>query len=76
MSNKQQFKVGDVVVIINNENNEKYYSVGCKGIIVESTGFGMGQWWVNFRDQGNREGTFRDDMDGVWAASDGKLALA
>ena len=51
-------------VIITNAANEEFYKNGAKAVLVEMDE--DGDWWANFRGQGNPEGSFKDHDDGIW----------
>ena len=58
-----EYKVG-AVVVITKESRSEFYKQGLKARLVEEDK--DGDWWANFRGQGNAEGSWNDEDDGIW----------
>ena len=52
------------VVVITKESRSKFYKQGLKALLVEKDK--DGDWWANFRGQGNAEWSWDDEGDGIW----------
>ena len=58
-----EYKVG-AVVVITEESPSEFYKQGLKALLVEEDK--DGDWWANFRGQGNAEGSWNDEGNGIW----------
>ena len=58
-----EYKVG-AVVVITEYSPSRFYKQGLKALLVEEDK--DGDWWANFRGQGNAEGSWNDEDDGIW----------
>ena len=58
-----EYKVG-AVVVITEESPGEFYEQGLKALLVEKDK--DGDWWANFRGQGNAEWSWDDEGDGIW----------
>ena len=58
-----EYKVG-AVVVITEESPGEFYKQGLKALLVGKDK--DGDWWANFRGQGNAEGSWDDEGDGIW----------
>lgn len=60
-----EYKPGVVVEIVEKDpGGNKFYRQGLKAELVEQDT--DGDWWAQFRGQGNAKGTFDDGVDGIW----------
>ena len=58
-----EYKVG-AVVVITKEIRSQFYKQGLKARLVKEGK--DGDWWANFRGQGNAWRSWNDEYDGIW----------